>query len=122
MFDRWVLLLLASGGPSSAFLDSDAQLQGTANAASTLRLHLEVSGRTSPDCAARVLTIPISGRGAIHVVLDGVAYDGRATSNQLLVLRSNEARPLSLSGDETTGGRWSRGIDGRCVGTWRVSR
>ena len=87
-----------------------------------MRLHLEVSGRTSPDCAARVLRIPLSGGGIIHVVLDGVAYDGHETSNHLLVLRSNEARPLALSGDETTGGRWSRGVDGRCVGTWNVSR
>jgi len=119
MFDRWAFLVLAAAGTPWAQPDSDAQ---TAMRTSSMQLHLDVSGPMTPDCAARVLIIPMSGGGRIHVEIAGVVYDGHETSSHLLVLRSNESRALSLSGDAMTGGRWSRGVDGRCVGTWRVSR
>ncbi len=124
MFDRWVFLLLA--GASTPWVPpapgAHNALLPVANAQATMRLHLDVSGSATADCASRVLTIPTPSGGIIHAELGGVAYDGRETSSHLLVLRTNESRPLVLSGDETTGGRWSRGVDGRCVGTWRVSR
>ena len=124
MFDRWAFLLLAGAGTPWTQPAPDARnaVQPAATAQAVMRLHLDVSGRATADCATRVLSIPIPSGGIIHAEVGGVAYDGRETSNHLLVLRSNEPRPLALSGNETTGGRWSRGVDGRCVGTWRVSR
>jgi hypothetical protein len=89
------------------------------NQASALHLRLEVIGRRTPDCTSHVLAVPLARGGTLRFEDRGVRYAGTMTPNGNLILRSDAARPLVLSGDRIQGGRWSLGTDGNCVGVWK---
>ena len=89
------------------------------NHASALRLRLEVVGRRSPDCNGQVLAVPPASGGMFRFEDRGVRYAGTMAPSGNLILRSDSARPLVLSGDRIQGGRWSLGTDGNCVGVWK---
>src|SRR5262245_56392700 len=107
------------------FLVPAAPLDGNAattpmNAMGPTRIHMEVSGRPSSDCAAQVLTLPSpDSKGVLRFEDRGVRYEGTQAASGAILLRSNASRPLVLSGDRASGGRWSAGRDGKCVGVWK---
>ncbi|HEX2891228.1 hypothetical protein [Vineibacter terrae] len=90
-------------------------------ASHTWTLQLDVSGQPSAACNGARLDVPVAEGGLIYFESKGVWYEGAEAANGMLVLLSDGERPLSLSGDPRAGGRWSRGGDGACAGSWRVA-
>lgn len=86
----------------------------------TWTLQLDVRGRVSPDCTAARLDVPVAEGGVIYFESGGVQYEGVEAPNGMLVLLTDGERPLSLSGDHRTGGRWTRGEGADCGGAWHT--
>lgn len=89
-------------------------------ASHTWTLQLDVGDRPSPGCASARLEVPVAEGGMIYFERGGVQYEGVEASNGMLVLLTEGERPLSLSGDYRTGGRWTRGEGGDCGGAWHT--
>jgi hypothetical protein len=108
------ILALVLSGASSPWTDTDATPH-------IRTLQLDVDGPASTACNGLHLDVPVGEGGVIYFANGGLQYEGVEAPNGMIVLRSIEAEhPLSLSGDERTGGRWSRGDDGSCTGAWHV--
>ncbi|HJQ57047.1 MAG TPA: hypothetical protein VJ890_09085 [Vineibacter sp.] len=117
MFEQLMtLMFLAPAAPSGTWAAADAaNVQGRG---STIRL--EVSGPARAGCAPQTLALPPVERGALRFEDRGLRYTGTETVSGNLLVRSDGARPLTLSGSRVNGGLWSLGNDGRCVGRWKL--
>jgi hypothetical protein len=116
MFEQLMtLVFLAPVAPS----DTWAGGRQPVNQAASPSIRLEVSGPPHPGCLPRTLPLPVATTGAFRFEDRGVRYSGTETNSGQLVIRSDGARPLTLSGDRAGGGLWSIGTDGRCVGVWK---
>ncbi len=81
-----------------------------------------LSGPSSTACGGLRLDVPVGEGGVIYFEADGIQYEGVEAPNGMLVLRTEGESPLRLSGDHRTGGRWNRGDDGGCTGSWHTVR
>jgi hypothetical protein len=83
-------------------------------------LQLDVSGQPSAVCSSVRLDVPVADGGLIYFEAKGIWYEGAEAANGMLVVVTDGERPLSLSGDPRAGGRWTRGDDGACAGSWHT--
>ena len=112
---EYILALALSGAPSP-WTETDATPH-------VRTLQLDVDGPASTACDGLRLDVPVGEGGVIYFASGGLQYEGVEAPNGMIVLRTFEdERPLSLSGDELTGGQWSRGNDRGCTGSWHVVR
>lgn len=119
MFEQFVsLMFLIPGTPADTWSAAGTPV----NQAYTMQVRMEVRGRPGPGCSPQVLTLPPPNAGKLRFEDRGVRYEGTEMASGSLVLRSNGARPLTLTGDRASGGRWSAGNDGSCVGVWTPGR
>jgi hypothetical protein len=119
MFDQMMsLLFLAPVAP----VDTWSTMANSVNLSSAMHVRMEVSGRRTPGCDGQGLAVPPARGGAIRFEERGVRYAGTLTPSGHLMLRSDAPRPLILNGNMASGGKWSRGTDGTCVGIWQLVR
>lgn len=113
MLNTLLTLLIANAGNPWVLPDLRAR---------ELTLLLEVAGAASQTCRQSTLRVPLSAGGHVRFDAGDIHYEGIRDASGRLTLHSAGTRPLMLSGQEATGGRWSLGIDGRCGGDWHLDR
>jgi hypothetical protein len=84
-----------------------------------VHVRAEITGRPSADCRPPDFVLPPRNGSRLHFQQHGISYEGTEAQTGNLVLRSNAARPVTLTGDRIRGGLWSAGNDGKCVGVWK---
>ena len=115
MFEYLVSFMLLAPTPGTAWADSVP----ASNQAQAMRLRTEVTGKRSAECSPPTLSLPPRNGGTLRFEERGVRYEGTEAETGNLVVRSNGPRPVTLTGDRASGGRWSVGYDGSCVGVWK---
>ncbi len=115
MFEYLVSFMFLAPTPGATWADSVP----ASNQAQAMRLRTEVIGKQSADCSPPAISLPPRNGSRLRFEERGVRYEGTEAETGNLVVRSQGPRPVTLTGDRATGGRWSVGNDGRCVGVWK---
>ncbi len=88
------------------------------NQGQAMRLKAQVTGRPAADCKPPLASLPPGRNGTLRFEDAGVRYEGTESQSGSLVVRGSGARPVVLTGSRSSGGLWSVGNDGKCIGTW----